>query len=74
MKFSLLILVFVVIMVCSGCSMYNGKSKKVILRHPVTQEFVSCQVDRWETAASFAKNEECIQNYKEKGFVVWGER
>ena len=74
MKSAFLISLLVLTVLCCGCAKYYGKSKKVILQHPETLEFVDCQMDRWETAKSFAENDKCIEEYKKKGFVVWGER
>lgn len=65
---------FAAILIISGCSMMSGKPSKVILRHPETLDFVNCQVDKWETSEDYIKNEECVEDYKKKGYAVWAER
>lgn len=56
----------------TGC---NKTAKSVvIMQHPETMEFVDCKVDAWATPASYAKNARCVEELKQKGYVVWGER
>lgn len=57
----------------AGCGQHSGKSV-VIMQHPETMDFVDCKVDQWATFASYAKNAECVEDLKSKGYVVWGER
>lgn len=45
-----------------------------MLQHPETMDFVKCEVDQWGTKKSFAKNEQCIEEYKRQGYVIWAER
>ncbi len=54
-----------------GCAFTEGKPRKVILRHPVTYDYVDCNVDIWQTEKSYKKNDECVEHYKKQGFVVW---
>lgn len=68
-------LLCVLLLLCSACASYSGKSKMVILQDPKTMDFVECEVsDQFVTPASYTKNEECVEGYKKQGFVVWGER
>lgn len=57
-----------------GCARMSDEPKSVMLQNPATMEFVKCTVDQWGTKASFAKNAECIEEYKRQGYVVWAER
>lgn len=52
----------------------SDKSTSVMLQHPETMDFVKCDVDQWGTKKSFAKNEQCIEEYKSQGYVIWAER
>lgn len=58
----------------SGCSLFIDKPTRVLLKHPETLEFVNCNVDQWETSASYKSNEECIKDYEAQGYVVWDSR
>jgi hypothetical protein len=63
------------LLLSGGCSSYSEKSKMVILQDPKTMDFVECEVSgAFITPASYTKNEECVEEYKRQGFVVWGER
>lgn len=68
---SVLLLVLV-----SGCARMSdsAKSESVMLQNLETMEFVTCTVDQWGTKASFSKNEECVEEYKRQGYVIWAER
>ncbi len=57
-----------------GCAAMTDKPVTVILKHTETLEFVTCDVDHWNMPDSFKKNDECVEEYKKKGFVVWGTR
>lgn len=57
-----------------GCSMFIDKPKTVVLKHPVTLDFVNCNVDKWETTGSYEANDQCIKDYQAKGYEVWGTR
>ena len=58
----------------SGCASMSDESKSVMLQNPETMEFVKCTVDQWGTSASFARNAQCVEEYKRQGYVVWAER
>ena len=57
-----------------GCASFSDKSKNVILQNPETMEFVNCEVDKWGTKASYEANEQCVKEYQDKGYIIWGER
>jgi len=64
----------VVFLICNGCATIYGKSKKVVLKHPETQEFVECNVSGKIKMPSEKQVEDpCIEKYKNQGFEVWGE-
>ena len=56
-----------------GCGSLSENSRSVILQNPETLEFVNCNVDKWGTFASYARNEKCVEDYENQGYVVWGE-
>ena len=58
----------------SGCASFGDQPTTVILKHPETLDFVNCNVDKWGTTKSFSDNEKCVEQYKQKGYVVWGTR
>jgi hypothetical protein len=58
----------------AGCAAISSRPVTVILQHPQTMEFVNCDVDHWNMPASYDKNDKCVEEYKKKGFVVWGTR
>jgi hypothetical protein len=71
----LIILTPIILLVLTGgCASFSDKSTKVILQHSETMEFVSCKVDKWGTALSYERNEQCVEDYKKQGYIVWGER
>ena len=57
-----------------GCAAFMDKPVTVILKDTETLEFVTCDVDHWNTPGSYKKNDECVEGYKKKGYVVWGTR
>ena len=61
-------------LILSGCASSEKRPRTVVLKHPETQDFVNCNVDKWGTEESYQKNEECIKGYKEKGYEIWGTR
>ncbi len=67
-----LVLSVVVLSFFSGCSYLHDDPRTVVLKHPVTLDFVDCKVDQWETSKSYKDNQQCIEDYKKKGYVVWG--
>lgn len=62
------------ILAAGGCANGKGKPTKVILKHPVTQDFVNCDVDKWQSKVSYEKNEECIKAYEAEGYEIWGKK
>jgi hypothetical protein len=65
-----------VIQLCfiAGCAGMSYQPTSVIFQNPTTMEFVQCDVGQWGTKASYAKNEQCVEEYKRQGFVVWAKR
>ena len=64
-----------VLVFAGGCASLYDKPKIVILQDPATMEFVDCEVtDQLVTSQSYSKNDECVESYKKKGYIVWGER
>lgn len=57
-----------------GCSGKSATPKKVIMQHPQTMEFKKCNVGQWGSESPFETNEECIEEYKKQGYIVWGEQ
>lgn len=56
-----------------GCAGKSSTPKKIILQHPETMEFMKCNVGQWGSESAFATNEECVEEYKKQGYVIWGE-
>ena len=69
----LTLFVAIALFLCNSCAS-EGKPRKVILRHPVTYDYVDCDVDIWQTEKSYKKNDKCVEHYKKQGFVVWETR
>lgn len=65
---------FVLTLFVSGCAGLSNKPSSVILQNPETMEFVNCDVDGWGTAASYRRNQACVEGYRKEGYIVWGER
>lgn len=74
MKIHLYLLFFTVALGVSGCAALTDKPVTVILKNTETLEFVTCDVDHWNMPGSFKKNDDCVEEYKKKGYVVWGTR
>ncbi len=74
MKINFLVIFAATLFIISGCSLFMGKPSTVILRHSESLDFVNCQVGKWETPEDYKKNEQCVEDYKKKGYIVWGER
>lgn len=70
----LLLIVMGFLWLLAGCASFSDKPGTVIMQNPETMEFFNCEVDRWGTAQSYDRNEKCVEDYKKKGYVVWGER
>jgi len=60
------------ILVGSSCGKRHGKPTRVVLKHPVTYDFVNCNVDKWQSKESFEANDKCIKEYEDKGYEIWG--
>jgi len=74
MKNLMFLLLLFAVLAQAGCAVLSDKPVTVILQHPETLEFVNCDVDHWNMPASYEKNDKCVEEYKKKGFVVWGTR
>ena len=56
----------------SGCMSMSGKPKVVIMQHPETMEFYNCEVAKPMIDKNYLANELCVEEYKKKGYIVWG--
>ena len=56
-----------------GCTSFSEKSSTVILQNPETMEFVNCKVGGWASSSSYTRNEQCVEDYKKQGYIVWGQ-
>lgn len=65
-------LIFPLIAILGGCASTGEKPSTVILKNPSTMEFVNCDVDRWGTSASYERNDKCVKEYQEQGYIIWG--
>lgn len=73
MRKLVLIVSFVALGMSGGCAALTDKPSSVIMQNPETMEFVNCDVDEWGTSKSYARNEQCVEDYKKQGYIVWGE-
>lgn len=73
-RISGILVIGTVVLLLSGCAGFSEQSRKVLLKHPETMEFVSCEVGEWATEAEYAKKNACVTDYEKQGYVVWGER
>ena len=62
------------LLIVGGCAGFSDKSNRVLLKHPETLEFVSCEVGEWTTKEAYAEMDQCVADYEKKGYVIWGER
>jgi hypothetical protein len=64
-----------IILLCGGCAGSQSKSRKIILKDPQTMEFVECKVTHDWGLLSIPDEDQnkCVEEYKKKGYVVWGE-
>lgn len=69
-----ILVISAVVLLLSGCAGFSEQSRKVLLKHPETMEFVSCEVGEWSTKEEYAKKDACVTDYEKQGYVVWGER
>ena len=67
-------LAVVTLFLACSCAKMSGESVSVMLQNPETMEFVKCDVDQWGTKKSYAKNEQCVKDYQNQGYVIWAER
>lgn len=65
---------FIIGVLVFGCARMSDESTAVMLQHPETMDFVKCEVDQWGTKKSFAKKDQCVEDYKAKGYIIWAER
>lgn len=72
--FGLVVASLFLLLLISGCAKMSDESTSVMLQNPETMEFVKCDVNQWGTKKSFAENEQCIEDYKRQGYVIWAER
>ena len=62
------------LLMLSACASFQGKAKTVILKHPDTLDFQSCQVEFWGLDSHYAANDACVQKYLQEGYQIWGQR
>lgn len=72
MKIQILFLLIMIGFGTVSCAVLTDKPVTVILKHTETLEFVNCEVDHWNMPDSYKKNDACVEEYKKKGYVVWG--
>ncbi len=73
MKIKFFVAVFILVS-CSSCSLFIDEPTRIVLKHPETLDFVNCNVDQWDLPHSYKNNEECVEDYKKKGYFVWDKR
>lgn len=66
------LLIFSFITLLSGCASFGDSPRRVKLQNPTTLEFVDCDVDKWGTAASYERNNKCVEDYQNQGYIIWG--
>lgn len=66
--------ILVTLLLACSCAKMSDEPTAVMLQHPETMKFVKCEVDQWGTKKSYAKNEQCVEDYQSQGYVIWGER
>lgn len=71
---SLVLAICISMLILTACGQLQGKSSKVILKHPETLDFQTCEVNALMTKKSYDEKDACIEEYKEQGYVIWGER
>jgi len=66
-----LLLLIPALLLCS-CLAEKSEPKVVILKHPDTLDFQRCVVADWGSKQGYRDNEECIRQYRQRGYIVWG--
>lgn len=44
------------------------------MQDPKTMDFVNCDVGKYGLDKHFKDKEKCVEEYKAKGYIVWGTR
>jgi hypothetical protein len=71
----LIVLLPLTFLLLSGCfANHTNQPKVVILKHPVTLDFQNCAVSGWGNQEDFRKNEECVSQFQQQGYEIWGSR
>lgn len=67
----LLILAFCSLLLTS-CLANKDKSNVVLLKHPETMDFQECSLEDWGSKEAYARKDQCVQQWEEQGYIVWG--
>ncbi len=67
------LLLLATITLLSSCASIMGKPRVYIMQNPETMEFKNCDVGTIGLDKHFKDNEECMENLKKEGWIVWGQ-
>lgn len=66
------ILVISLLFLLCSCMAAKNKPKVVVLQNPDTLDFQNCKVADWGSEKGYQDNEECIKEYQQQGYIIWG--
>ncbi len=66
--------VLLLIPLLAACASMQGKSRVVIMQHPYTMDFQNCEVGKYGFNKDFKDQQKCVDDLKNQGYIVWGER
>lgn len=69
-----LLLFSVLSVLLSSCLATKDKTELVILQHPDTMDFQECRLADWGSGKALRDNEECVNRYRQQGYIIWGSR
>jgi hypothetical protein len=69
---NLLLLASIVLL--SSCASLKGEPRVYIMQNPETMEFKNCDVGLIGLDKHFKDNENCVEELKKEGWIVWGKR
>ncbi len=63
-----------IVLVLLTASCKESRKRVYIMQNPETMEFKNCDVGLVGMEEDFLKNEQCVKDLQDKGWIVWGSR
>ncbi len=69
-----LLFIFLLPLVTHCAAPRMDQPQRIILKHPETYDFQSCEAIKWKPEEAQNELDECVEKYKQLGYEIWGQR